>query len=593
MKKCLSIFLTLLMVLSVGTISAMAYGTEHEAYTNVVYANDFKNFPYTYYFQGMGYNIGSGLSSSTDNILVDFDDGHEKVFKASMKKAANGDGHYVKVYGTSSGTSAFSAYTDAKWEISVDIRLDAVARLDVNLRLGSSGSKWFTPLRFMANGHMTDETAKAFESGGFEVDYGTYSTKTWYSVKIYVDLKAKTYSLSLNGQALETNKSYDFADNNCLYDMYLGLSAGTLTDEIISGDNWMYLDNLSFATMDEVYGYDYTDDAGYKNVLISDDFESNSINSNVWYTPNPASISVADDPAGTRGKVAKLQGSYPRLYSGYNTAGKKLIAEQYTTEELGRVKLQMDLRFDNPTASSIGQLNVNVYDAYNNKTQNLIKFLNGDKCFRAFGSSGMDQYAADKCWVAEKWYTVTLYLDFEKGLGTAKVSDGNKEWVLRKDYDISNLSGFSGDKTRIDSIWIESGDSTVSGACYADNISLSVMVPEVKIVPTSNTTGTVYFTYAPDMYKKGPAVLVIATKKGDKLVNTELVTLKATKLTAAEVTSKYGATGAYATQMTDDNINAYHTTAISRDYLKAADETIEIYLWNGTESLTPLCSAIK
>lgn len=590
MKKFLSIFLTLLMVLSIGTIYVSAYSAEHEAYTNVVYANDFTKYPYTYYFQGMGYNIGSSLTSSTDNILVDFPDGHDKVFKASMKKAADGDGHYVKVYGSNDGTSAFSSYTNQSWEVSVDIMLTAKARLDVSLRLGSDGSKWFTPLRFMANGQMTDQTAATLEEGGYEVNYGTYETNTWYSVKIYVDFAKGTYSLSVNGKALETNTAYDFT-KDCIYDMYLGLGAATLTDDIINGDNWMYLDNISFTTMDAVYGYGYTDDAGYKNVLISDDFESGSIDSALWYTPIPASISVANDPDGTHGKVAKLQGNYPRLYSGCETAGQKPIAEQYTTEELGRVKIQVDLRFDNPTSSSndIGQLNVNVYDAYTDKETNLIKFLNSDKCFRAFGVSGMDSYAADKCWVAEKWYTITMYLDFENGLGTVKVSDGSKEWVLRKDYNISTLMDT---KTRVDAIRISCGDSA-TGCCYADNISVSAMAPEVKIVPTSDTTGTIYFTYAPDFYKKGPAALIIAVKENGTLVSTDIVPLAATKLTADEVTEKYGATGTYATSMTDATINAYHTTSISRDYLKNANETVEIYLWNGTETLTPLRSAIK
>ena len=158
---------------------------------------------------------------------------------------------------------------------------------------------------------------------------------------------------------------------------------------------------------------------------------------------------------------------------------------------------------------------------------------------------------------------------------------------------MTTWNGYSGANTRIDSVWIESGDSKDSGACYVDNVSYSVMAPEVKIVPVSDTTGTVHFTYAPDMYQKGSAALVIAVKKTNRLVKADVVQLAANKLTAAEVTGTYGATGGYATGMSDSDIKAYHTTAVSRHYTKAADETVEVYLWDGTANLQPLCSAIR
>lgn len=592
MKKCFSIFMTLLIMLSVGVIGASAYSAEHEAYTSEVYFNDFTTYPHTFYFQGMGYNIGSGLTGQTDNILTDFADGHAKVFQASMKKAGNGDGHYVTVMGNSNGTSAFSGITGKSWEVTLDVMVTAKARLDVSLRMGADKSKWFTPLRFMANGTMTDEEANLTEDG-YEVNYGAYETNTWYSIKIYVDFAKNTYSLTVNGKALESNKPYTFG-KDCIYDMYLGLSAATLTDEIVSGDNWMYLDNIRFATLEAVYGYSYTDDAGYQNVLISDDFEAVDINTNLWYTPIPASVSIAADPQGTRGNVAKLQGAYPRLYSGYNTAGQKPIAEQYTTEELGRVRIRADVYYDDPTTNGSKTLfNLRTYDAYNNKNGRLITFNADNPVYYPFGNASMQNWSREKSWVSGKWYTVTLYLDFVNGLGTAKASDGTNEYVLWQDYDLTQWDGYSGTNTRIDSVWIESGDSKDSGACYVDNVSYSVMAPQIKIAPTGDTTGTIYFTYAPDMYQKASAALIIAVKKADRLVKTEIVPLAARKLTAREVTGTYGATGGYAVGMSDDDINAYHTTVVSRHYTKAADETVEIYLWEGTAGLKPLRSAIR
>lgn len=577
MKRFICFFLTGILLcglIPVGVSASENAESLHMGYSNVLYSNDFTDYPYENYLGGLVCNN----PLTQDNLQVWCDAEHGYVLKASMKKRGN-DGHFVRVYGGDNSTSIFTEQTGQKWEISADVLLDVQTRLDISLWMGRAQS-FFVPLRFTADGRI--ECGYKNADDGY-TKYMDYEAGEWYRIKLYLDLADNTYSLMVNDSLLETDTPYDFAYDFFYAALYLAMNG--LTDEVTAGDNWLWIDDISVSVFDE-FGYDYKDDEGYCHTAFSDDFE-NGIGDGMWQLPDPSGVTVVQDPSGTRGQVVRLSGNYPRLYSGYSAAGQKLITEHYTTDEIQRVRIQADFRFDDlKNGNANAALNMNAYDAYRDEISTLISFNKGNPVYYPFNQrSGLNLTKAGE-WKSGTWYTVTLYLDMARGLGTAKVTDGTNELTLLEDFDLNGWSGYNGSATRIDALRIEAGTST-EGAGYVDNVSYAVMAPTVKLSGESDTGGCVSYSYYPDLFGGEAATLFAATYEGDKLTSLEAVNLKAQKQTADEV-AEYSK---YASSMTDEYIQAHHTDHASFRYHKTAGETVRFYLWGGTSGCIPLEAA--
>lgn len=574
MKRITALCLVMFIICGILPVSA-AEKESDKAFKNTVYSNNFTEYPFESHLGG----INTNYPLEEDNLKVYYNEAHGNVLKASMKKAGN-DGHYVRIYGAESG-SAFKDITKSRWEITADVLLDAVTRLDVSVWMGSAQA-FFVPLRFNAGGKI--ECGYKGEDGAYK-SYMSYKEGKWYQIKLYLDLYENTYSLAVNGKQLEADTPYSFPYDNFYAALYFALNG--LSDEVTGGDNWLYIDNISVSN-ESVFGKSYKNDEAYGHTAFSDDFE-NGIKDALWEIPDKTGVVNAVDPSGKRGSSVRLSGTHPRLYSGYSTAGKKHILENYTTEEIGRIRIKADFRFDDLKENGENKaLNLFAYDAYNNEISTLVSFNKNNPIYYPFGQTSGINLTSENNFKSGVWYSVTMYFDMEQGLGTFKVEDGEKELTMLEDFDLTKWSGYSGKETRIDSLRFEAGTST-EGAAYIDNVSYCVAAPEPKLEFESNTEGCAYYTYFPDLYGGKEATLIAAVSSGEKLVSVKTENIKPEKLKANELTNY----GKYAAQMTDEDISAHHAVKCRLRFKAKPDETVCLYLWDGFTNCTPLIKATE
>lgn len=563
MKKIISTVLSITLLLGVMQVAMAAVPKENEAYV-AAYSHDFSKKSYT----GLVYKSGDIYpDEGVAKFAINATDADGKMGTENFFRFANNQEN-IKIMQSN------------KWKIEADVTAETLIRFQFGAWLtNSSGtaSDWLVPGTFHHDG-------KFYNLAG-EATYTAYEANKPMHLEVFYDNTTGAFAMYVDGTKVSEGTQEKSIGSGGIWCGSIALTTSNQPKNLEAG-SFVKVDNAAISNYSD-FSCGYKDDAGYNKVIFEDKFE-NGVSAESWYMPAAGGNGTTGAYNNqTSSNAAFLTGKYPRMHMSYQTDGKKEVSEKYSANELKRVRIKMDMLYAY-TGTTTSQLTVEAYNAATGKNMVLFKFNNNNPIWHPFGLSNTSSYNFTDVGAGQKNtnYTMTVYIDMENHKGTIKVGDK----TLIEDYDLTTVENYDANNPRIDAILITQGDVPESGT-YIDNFSYTVQAPEIKVEERGNTAGTVNYTYCPDLLKGGDnACLIVAVKNGGVVSKIIPAYLTAEKLTAADITGE----GTYKPK--DAYITARKTITASVPYTKAADETIEVYLWEGSTmdaTMKPLVKAVK
>lgn len=573
MKKFLSIILTGAILLSCGVAAYASTGAQAYYETEVLS----ENFETNNVWINLGYNYQNQNQSAgiaeTHNIKADSPtsgDGHGKVFRATIPQtSATGDGKYSASEQHTVWTTKAIPKADELY-FSFDVYMTERARLDIGFRVDDT-TKWLTVARMFDDGRLTRE------DGTKMLDW---NTDTWYTFKIHLDLKNQNYSMSVNDIDCANYRPFVNTKNVSVVNrLELTIQNTQVSTPIAAESEYMYLDNINIGAA-SIYAAPYNQSSGYTYTAFQENFDASISASSDWQNVAATVENVQGKNGVTSGALKLEQNKNARM--NYSAAATTPILKNYTSEELERIKISFDFKVTEKGTSNF--VSFAIYDAYSEKMPALFSCNNNGYLY-SMGSYQGNGIVKNPGYKVNTWSSAEIYIDAKNKKMTIDI-DGE---TFVKDADLTNTSLWGTADVRVDAIWFMTG---TGGVTYVDNFKYEVMVPELKTMYMTNTAGTVSYTYSPDLLKVGEskapnsAALIIMKKKDGKLQSVDIEPVVTTKLLSSELTGK----GNYAAALTDAIIEARHSKTVKFNFEKAADEDVEIFLWDSMANICPILS---